>query len=122
MRTMSELLVEIGTVEEREVRHWIAESWIHPEGGGAELRFTRTDVARVRLIRELRHDLAIEEESLPVVLSLLDQLYATRRRLRALSEAVAGEPAETRTRLLHGYREALRPKAEEPEGSEGSEE
>ena len=65
-------------------------------------------MARVRLIRELRHDLEIEEETLPVVLSLLDQLYANRRRLRALSEAVAAEPAETRARVLRAYREALR--------------
>ena len=115
MRTMSELLVEIGTIEETEVRSWIAEAWVHPEGGGAEFRFTETDVARVRLIRELRHDLAVEEETLPVVLSLLDQLYATRRRLRALSEAVAAEPAETRDRLLRGYRQALGPKAGDPE-------
>ena len=71
-----ELLVEIGTVEEVEVRSWIAEAWVCPEGTGAEIRFTaETDVARVRLIRELRHDLEIEEETLPVVLSLLDQLY-----------------------------------------------
>ncbi len=114
MRTMSELLAEIGTVEEVEVRSWIAEAWVCAEGAGAEVRFTETDVARVRLICDLRHDLEIEEESLPVVLSLLDQLYATRRRLRALSEAVAAEPEETRARVLRTYREALRQDPPDP--------
>jgi chaperone modulatory protein CbpM len=38
----------------------------------------------VRLIRELRDELAVNEEALPVVLSLLDQLYALRRRVRAM--------------------------------------
>jgi chaperone modulatory protein CbpM len=115
MRTMSELLAEIGTVEEVEVQAWIAEAWVHPEGSGAELRFTETDVARVRLIRELRHDLAIEEETLPVVLDLLDQLYAARRRLRALSKAMAALPEETRARILCGYRKALAPGGHEAE-------
>lgn len=114
MRTMSELLAEIGTVEELEVRSWIAEAWVCAEGTGAEVRFTEADVARVRLICDLRHDLEIEEESLPVVLSLLDQLYATRRRLRALSEAVAAEPEETRARVLRTYREALRQDPSDP--------
>ncbi len=115
MKTMSEVLAEIGTVEEVEVRSWIAEAWVRSDGTGAEIRFTETDVARVRLICELRHDLEIEEETLPVVLSLLDQLYATRRRLRALSKAVAAEPAETRARVLRAYREALRQDGQDPE-------
>ena len=31
------------------------------------------------MIRELRMDLDVEESSLPIILSLLDQLYALRR-------------------------------------------
>ena len=38
----------------------------------------------MRLILELREDMAVNEEALPVVLSLLDQLYELRRRLREM--------------------------------------
>jgi chaperone modulatory protein CbpM len=54
----------------------------------------------VRLIRELRYDLAIDEEALPVVLQLLDQVYALRRRLRATYQAIETQPPDIRKALL----------------------
>jgi chaperone modulatory protein CbpM len=56
-------------------------------------------VARVRLICELHYDLRIEEDSLSVVLSLMDQLYATRRALAALVSAVEAQPEDVRARI-----------------------
>jgi chaperone modulatory protein CbpM len=65
-----------------DLERWIAHRWIRPEGlpesGGYVFR--EIDVARVRLIAELRYDLHIDEETLPVVLSLIDQLYGLRTR------------------------------------------
>ena len=63
------------------------------------LRFDDFDVARVRLICELHYELRIEEDSLSVVLSLLDQLYATRRSLCTLVAAVKAQPADVRARI-----------------------
>ena len=60
--------------------------------------FEEVDVARVRLIVELRDALAVEEESIPVVLDLLDQLHATRGelgRLLAALDAAGDTPART---------------------------
>jgi chaperone modulatory protein CbpM len=60
-------------------------------------RFRRIDVARAQLIWELRSDMQVNEEALPIVLSLLDQLYDLRRQLRAISEAFAEAiPADAR--------------------------
>jgi len=62
------------------------------------------DVARVRLIAELR-ELRMDEEAMPVVLSLLDQLYAARRRMRLLQQAVdeaAPDAVRDRLRTLLG--------------------
>jgi chaperone modulatory protein CbpM len=53
----------------------------------------------VRLIRELRYDLAIDEEAMPVVLQLLDQVYALRRRLRAIATAIDTQPEAVRDAL-----------------------
>jgi chaperone modulatory protein CbpM len=50
---------------------------------------------------ELREHLEIEEPALPTVLSLLDQLYDMRRRLRGLNAALeATVPPEIRLRLF----------------------
>ena len=61
---------------------WIEERWVLPQPEGSDWSFTDADIARVRLILELRRDLRIEPETLPVVLSLLDRVYALRRTLR----------------------------------------
>ena len=88
-------------------RTWIAADWVRPERGQSEPRFSDADIARVRLIQELRQDMGIDEETLPLLLSLLDQLYASRRRLRTLAEAVAQEPGEVRQRITERYVQAI---------------
>jgi chaperone modulatory protein CbpM len=99
----------IGGLQEAELKHWIDERWVRPEAVSEGYVFREVDVARVRLIVELRRDLAIDEEALPVVLQLLDQVYALRRRLRAISEALDAQPAEVRAavqaRLARASRE-----------------
>jgi chaperone modulatory protein CbpM len=90
----------IGGLGDEELRRWIAEAWVRPESRAEGYVFHEVDVARVRLIHELRYDLAIDEEALPVVLHLLDQVYALRRRLRQLHEVIATQPDEVRAALL----------------------
>jgi chaperone modulatory protein CbpM len=90
----------VGGLEAEELRRWIAERWVRPENGAEGYVFAEVDVARVRLIRELRYELAIDEEAIPVVLQLLDQVYALRRRLRVVVEAIDAQPAEIRAALL----------------------
>ena len=45
-------------------------------------------MARIRLIVELHTALEVEEPTVPLVLSLVDQLYATRRQLRLVLDAL----------------------------------
>jgi chaperone modulatory protein CbpM len=89
----------IGDVDEGELQRWIGESWVLPERAHEGFVFHEVDVARVRLIVELRRDLAIDDEAMPVVLSLLDQLYALRRRLKAIIAAMDALPPELRAAL-----------------------
>ena len=105
MITIETVIRTVGGVRERELRAWIDEGWVRPERQRGVLIFREIDVARVRLIHDLRRDLAIGDEALPVVLNLLDQLYAMRRRLRAVNEAIATQPPAVRRTL----RVALRP-------------
>lgn len=72
----------------QDLERWISNEWVRPERSAGHMVFDDIDVARVRLIRELRDDLAIDEEALPLVLSLLDQIYDLRRRMRRLVDTL----------------------------------
>ena len=78
-------LIRLGGCTHDELVRFVAESWVEP---GADDTFEEADVARVRLIVELRRDLAIDDEAMPLVLSLLDQVYTLRRQVRALCEQI----------------------------------
>ena len=98
-----ELIAAIGPLDADALQRWIDLGWVlpehDPEQSSDALRFDDFDVARVRLICDLHYELRIEEDSLSVVLSLLDQLYAARRSLRALVAAVEAQPEDVRTRI-----------------------
>ncbi len=100
MKSLDEVLVELRTVQRTEVLAWIEASWVRPEADEQEPRFRQVDIARLRLIRELHHDLAIDTEAMPVVLSLVDEMYTLRRRLAAVARALAETPAEVRTTVV----------------------
>ena len=76
--------LRISGVSPQELERWVEERLLLPDEGG----FEEVDVARARLIVELRRDFALDEEALPLVLSLLDQVYALRRQVRALCDAL----------------------------------
>jgi len=98
--TIETLCVRVSGLDRAELDRWIDNAWVLPEREGDRLLFRDIDVARVRLIRELREELRVEEDTLPVVLSLLDQLYQTRRTMRRLRDAVAAAaPDEVRQRI-----------------------
>ncbi len=74
-----------------DLEDWIARGWVCPTGEPPAWLFAETDIARVTLVRDLRLDVGIEPDALGLVLSLLDQLYATRHTLQAV---LSGLPAE----------------------------
>lgn len=104
MITIEMLSRTVAGVERADVERWIANAWIRPDGEPGSYRFHEIDVARVRLIIELRNDLGLEETALPVVLSLMDQLYETRRQVRRLCNAIeASLPEDLRQTLLERF-------------------
>ncbi|MCW6512373.1 chaperone modulator CbpM [Lichenifustis flavocetrariae] len=88
MITIDALIIEVAGLDRAEVEHWIDENWVQPDGSRGTWLFREIDVARLHLIRELRHDLGLKEDVLPIVLSLIDQLYGERRRLRRLRDII----------------------------------
>jgi chaperone modulatory protein CbpM len=97
----------IGALEAHMLRQWVDAGLVRVQGR-EPLQFDDDDVARVRLICELHYELAVEEEALPVIVSLMDQLYTMRRSARAMSSAIAEEPAEIRARIMRRALASLR--------------
>lgn len=100
MMGFDELVAAIDTLERDELTYWIEEAWVSPLREGTTLHFSDLECARVRLICTLRHEYGIERDTMPVILSLLDQLYDTRRRLNMLAAAVAGQDEVVRDAIL----------------------
>ena len=95
MRTLSEVVRLVGRVDQVELTHWVEVGWVTPARRERdEPAFSDLDVARVCLICDLRRDLAVEEETLPLVLSLLDQIYTLRRQMNVLTGALREQPAQ----------------------------
>ena len=84
MITLELLCARFTTLRLEDLQTWVAEGHVRPEREPHGIVFSELDVERVRLILTLRDDMAVNEEALPVVLSLLDQLYELRRRLRGM--------------------------------------
>lgn len=82
------VMSQIRGVQRPDLERWILKQWVKPDEGFGEYEFCDIDVARARLIRDLRDDMEVNEDALPVVLLLLDQLYDLRRRMHDISEAI----------------------------------
>ncbi len=105
-RSLDEVLAEV-QISRQELELWIRESWILPEREGDALAFDEIDIARLRLIAELRRDLAVNEEAVPLILRLIDEVHLFRSCLTTLGEALEELPAEHRGRLERLISEAL---------------
>ena len=79
---------------------WVERGWVIPDAAGSGLEFHEIDVARVRLIHDLRHGMDVGEDAIPLVLSLLDQVYELRSRLKSLLHAVAAQPRDVQLAIL----------------------
>jgi chaperone modulatory protein CbpM len=89
MMRVDDLLAAISPLQLSDLEAWIREELVTPQLDAGAPLFTEMEAARVRLICTLHYDLEIDLDTLPVVLSLIDQLYDTRRRLLSLAAAVA---------------------------------
>jgi chaperone modulatory protein CbpM len=97
MITLTTVCRVVPGLTQDELQRFIDAEWVRPIRQGNKPVFSELDVARIRLILDLRATMDVEEQSVPLVLSLLDQLYTTRRQLRRVLNET---DADTRARLL----------------------
>jgi chaperone modulatory protein CbpM len=96
---LDELLARFAGLGRAELLRWVENRWVLPDIAGERFVFHQVDVARVELIRQVRDDLAVNDEAMTLVLGLLDQVYELRRQLRRLCDAVAALPPEAQDAL-----------------------
>jgi len=103
----AELIAQFRYLERRVLLTWIEEGVISPLRDEEGYLFDQIDESRVALACDLHYRMGLEHTSLPVILSLIDQLHDARHHLRALTRAVAEQPERIRreiTRRVTGDR------------------
>jgi chaperone modulatory protein CbpM len=63
---------------------WLEQRWLVPEQTSAGMNFSDMDVARARLIQDLKADFGVNDEGIEVILHLVDQLHGLRQALGQL--------------------------------------
>lgn len=108
---VEELVRRFAELDRTELARWIERRWILPEAreanGGEIWLFHEVDIARIELILDIRREFTVDEETLSLVLGLLDQVYSLRRQMRRLCGAIESQPSEIRDAIrralsLHG--------------------
>jgi chaperone modulatory protein CbpM len=97
---VDDLLAAISALQRSDLETWIRDELVAPRQDAGTLLFSDMECARVRLICTLTYELEIDAATLPVVLSLLDQLYDTRQRLMSLTAAVAAQDSAVRAAII----------------------
>jgi chaperone modulatory protein CbpM len=90
---------------------WIEAGWLLPRQDGTKRNFFDVDLARAHLIHDLER-LGVNDEGIPVILDLVDQLHGLRRTLRELLSAIHAQPETTRRWIVAELRAEARDRTE----------
>ncbi len=105
----TELISVTRRLEVRVLHQWIDMGLVTPRRGETGYLFDDLDVARVNLVCDLCFDMGVGQESLPIILSLIDQLHRTRHSLRALAAAIESQPEGVRLEITGRAQRTLFP-------------
>jgi chaperone modulatory protein CbpM len=100
------VLAEVRRLTRRELRIWMREGWVRPAMSERGPVFDELDIARLRLLCDLRKEMGLPPDSVPVVLTLIDRLHQTRRDLRAIMDALDDQPEDVKRAVAERLRAA----------------
>ncbi len=100
-----EILLNVEGVSAVQLKIWVTEEWIRPLQTGTVIAFNEADVARIRLIDLLHNQLQVNEEAIPIILSLIDQAHDLKEQMRLVASAIADQPDDVRSKILKAVRE-----------------
>jgi chaperone modulatory protein CbpM len=85
------------------VETWVAAGWLLPRQEGAQRDFSDVDLSRAQLIHDLE-GLGVNDEGIPIILDLIDQVHGLRRTLRDLLSAIHAQPEAMRRWIVADLR------------------
>ena len=83
MMNKQEFLTSAG-LEMQTLDLWLEQRWLIPDQTFGGINFTDVDLARARLILDLKTGFRINDDGIDVILHLMDQLHGLRRALDQL--------------------------------------
>ena len=95
MLTERDLLSRVQRLTVTRLRVWVAQGWIKPAGVAAQ-HYSEADLARAALICNLEDELGFDEEEVPALLNLIDQIHGLRAELKGLLDALEDLPPDQR--------------------------
>ena len=95
MLTERDIVARVPHVTVTRLRVWVQQGWIRPAAKERE-GFSEADMARAALIRDLEDKLGFDEEQVPVLLNLIDQIHGLRAELKTMLEALEDLPEDVR--------------------------
>ena len=93
------LVETIDELTHDELARWLDEGLIRPQRRAGTRYYREIDVARVRLIVEMRQELRVHSDDIPFFISLIDQIHGLRHQLRRLAQAVEEQPESVRREI-----------------------
>lgn len=100
MMAVDDLVAAIAALQRSDLEAWIREELVVPRQEAGTPLFNDMECARIRLICTLHYDLEVDADTLPLVLSLIDQLYDTRKRLLSLTAAVTTQDKNVQAAII----------------------
>jgi chaperone modulatory protein CbpM len=98
MLSERDIVAKVQHVTVTRLRVWVRQGWIRPASAPPQA-FTEADLARAALIRDLEDTLGFDEDQVPVLLNLIDQIHGLRAELKTMLEALEGLPDDERKRV-----------------------
>lgn len=100
MYSETETIARVNGLSIRRLQLCIDKGWVVAFVDSKGLAFEDIDIARLQLICTLQDDMEVDDDLLPTLLSLLDQLYDLRRELRSTLRAISAQPDAVQQEIL----------------------
>lgn len=100
-----EVLSKIASVSVFQLRIWVSEEWVRPARRGEDPVYNEADIARIRLVDLLHNQMQVNEEAIPIILSLIDQMHDLKEQMRLIASAISDQPDGVQRKILEAIRE-----------------
>lgn len=91
MRMSKEEFLHSAGLDIQTAELWIEQHWLIPEPSAAGPTFSDREIARARLILDLRSTFRVNDEGIDVILHLVDQIHGLRDALTQMRDGLSQE-------------------------------